>query len=174
MVEVTLIEWKRRHARLMNRWPRETNPEVPAFLLRASFEPYSVLPVSLGVINRCGDLVGRFTYRLSGGSAFTGIYLHPNARNAGFAREAARLGLLHVRDQGAVTAWCSVAMPNRAAIWLNAHLGYKLDCVGDWRSLPEGFDLRLMWRWHTDHWRYLPEPAVLYKRMVLDLSGLGV
>lgn len=171
---MTLVvdEWKRRHSRLASRWQHEDNANVAAFMLRAKHEPYCIKPVSLAVLSD-GDLVGRFSYRLIDGLAFVGIYLQPAARNRGIGLEASCKGIHETVAAGAREIWCSVAAPNRPAIWLNAALGYRFDGTEDWRILPDGFCLEQLIKWRCSDWRFLPEPAVLYKRMVLDVSGWG-
>lgn len=172
MCVVKVEEWSRRHDRQVRRWVNETNLQLRAFMLRAEHEPYSIKPNNLAVLAD-GALAGRFSYRLVNGSAFVGVYLQPEARNKGIALDACGLSLRKVAMVGAKEVWCSVAAPNRAAFWLNAALGYKCTGESDWRVFPDGFSLPMLLKWHTDHWRFLPEPAVLYRRMSLSLSGWG-
>lgn len=169
---LTVTEWKRRHSRLIARWPNESNNHIPAFMLRAAHEPYFIKPSNLAIV--ADDwLAGRFSYRIVDDMAFVGLYLQPEARNKGIALEASCLSVRKVINTGVKVIWCSVAAPNRPAIWLNTAVGYRLTGDEDWRCYPDGFTLDMLLKWNTSHWRMLPEPAILYKRMVLDVSGWG-
>lgn len=169
---LVVTEWKRRHSRQISRWPHENNNHIPAFMLRASHEPYFIKPVNLAIVSD-SCLAGRFSYRCIDDMAFVGLYLQPEARNKGLALQASCLSVRKVIDAGAKYIWCSVAAPNRPAIWLNSAVGYRLTGDEDWRSYPGGFTLDMLLKWNEKHWRMLPEPAILYKRMVLDVSGWG-
>lgn len=169
---VRIDEWSRRHSRLMSRWQHETNDNMGAFMLRALHEPYCIKPTSIAILDD-GGLCGRYSYRIVDGMAFVGIYLAPEARNRGLGLEASCKCMRVVIAAGADTLWCSVAAPNRPAIFLNTALGYRFDGVNDWRVLPDGFCLQQLTKWRASDWRYLPEPAVLYKRMSLDVSEWG-
>lgn len=167
---VELQPWCRRFSRLMHRWQRETNPEISAFVLPGVGGIHDERPLSYGILVD-GELLGRYTIRVHGFQALTGIYLSPPARNKGVAIPASTLGLDLARSLGAVLAVGDVAAPNRPAIWLNTRLGYTVRSGGEWRALPDDFPLDLMWRWNTEYWRYLPEPAVWYKQMDISLIG---
>lgn len=169
---VTIEPWRRRHSHQMEKWPRETDGQVAAFVLRAAHEPYHVKPSSLAILYT-SVLVGRFTYRLYSDVCFVGLHLQPAARRRGIGLQAMCISLRYLLRLGVRSVWCSVAAPNIPAIRLYDALGFRVLPDADWRDLPEDFNLNYFDVWDRSLTRLCPKPALLYYMMELDMSGWG-
>lgn len=162
MVEIQ--DWTKKHRSALAGWPSEVNPLLPAFLLRSVEEPYDTYSASFAIVED-DALVGRFTYRLiKKSAAFVGLVLSPGVRGRGLAASALIGSILRLGQLGITSLSCSIACANIPSMRAFSRAGF-MSAMYDYRQLPIGFDLSLLWQCDSSTYVLVPVPAMLYVSM---------